>query len=112
MATDSFSTSREDRATRLLVLLGVMTVMVAVVALIVAGVHVADTFTPGASAADAARNAGIGAATTMWATPLALLGIAVVFSGIAFALARIRQDIRGRRDALVLALPRVLSRTR
>lgn len=112
MATDSFSTSREDRATRLLVLLGATTVMAAVVALIVAGGHVADTFTPGAAAAEVARHGGIGAATPMWATPLALVGIAAVFTGITFALARIRKSIRGRRDALVLALPTVLSGTR
>lgn len=106
MATDSFSTSREDRATWLLVPLGVMTVMAAVVALIVAGVHVADTFTPGAAAAEVARDGGIGAATSMWATPLALAGIAAIFSGIAFALARIRQDIRGRRRPGLRAAPR------
>ena len=112
MATDSFSISREDRATRVLVPLGVMTVMAAVVALIVAGMHVADTFAPGAAAVEVARDGGIGAATPMWATQLALVGIAAVFSGIALALARIRRSIRGRRDALVLALPRVLSATR
>lgn len=86
--------------------------MAAVVALIVAGGHVADTFTPGAAAAEVARHGGIGAATPMWATPLALVGIAAVFTGITFALARIRKSIRGRRDALVFALPTVLSGTR
>ncbi len=109
MATDSFRTRREDWATRLLVPLGVMTVMAAAVALIVAGVHVADSFSPGSAAGELAGDRGIGAATPMWATPLALAGIAAVFSGIAFALARIRHSIRGRRDALVAALPRVLS---
>lgn len=112
MATDSFTTRREDWATRSLVPLGVMTVMAAVIALIVAGVQVADSFVPGATAADVARDRGIGAATPMWATPLALAGIAAIFSGIAFALARIRHDIRSRRDALVSALPVVLSTTR
>lgn len=112
MATDHFRTRREDWATRLLVPVGLMTVMAAAVALIVAGVHVADTFNPAAAGGELARDRGIGAATSMWATPLALTGIAAVFSGIAFALARIRHSISGRRDALVLALPLVLSNQR
>lgn len=112
MATDSFRTRREDWATRLLVPLGVMTVMAAIVALIVAAVHTGDAFGPGSAASELARDRGIGAATSMWATPLALAGIASVFSGIAFALARIRHSIRGRRDAFVAALPRVLSTSR
>lgn len=112
MATDRFATSRDDRATGVLVPLGAMTVMAAAAALIVAGVHVADVFTPGAATAEVARDRGIGAATAMWATPLALAGIATIFAGIAFALARIRQSIQGRRDTLVVALPRVLSDTR
>lgn len=109
MATDHFHTRREDWATRLLVPVGVMTVMAAVVALIVAGVHTADAFSPATAASELARDRGIGGATPMWATPLALTGIATVFTGIAFALARIRHSIRGRRDAFVVALPRVLS---
>ncbi len=111
MTRDNFAPRREDRATQVFVPVGVMTVMAAAVALIVAGVHVADTFAPSTVAAELARDRGIGAATAMWATPLALVGIATLFSGIAIALARIRHSIRGRRDALVAGLPRVLSPT-
>jgi hypothetical protein len=109
MATDNSTLRPEDQATRLLVALGAMVVMAAAIALIVAGVHLADAFAPGASAVAIARDRGIGAATPMWATPLALPGLAATFSGIAFALTRVRHDIRGRRDALVTALPAALS---
>jgi hypothetical protein len=111
MATDHFRTRREDWATRVLVPIGVMIVMTAAVALTVAAVHTADTFSTATAAGELARDRAITAATTMWATPLALVGIATVFSGIVFTLARIRHSILGRRDALVVALPRVLSTT-
>ena len=111
MATSSFTIRREDWATRVLVPVGVMTVMAAAVALIVAGVHTADTFSPGAAGSELARDQGIGVATALWATPLALTGIATVFAGTAFALARIRHSIQGRRDAFATALPRILSTT-
>lgn len=109
MTSDSLQVRAEGWATRLAVPLGVITVMVAAVALVVAGVHVADTFGSGAGAAELARDRGVGAATPLWATPLALAGIATIFTGIAVALAWIRHGIRDRRDALVTALPRVLS---
>lgn len=111
MTTDPFATRREDWATRLLVPIGLAAVLAAFAALIVAGVTLAGTFRTGAGAAEMARNRGVAAATTAWASPLALVGIATVFSGIAVALARIRLSIRGRRDALVSALPRVVNPT-
>lgn len=108
MATKSFDTRREDWVTRLVVPLGIMIVMAASAAFIAAGVYTAATFGSGLSASELARHHGVVASTAAWAMPLALTGIAAIFSGIAVALARIRISIRGRRDALVFALPRVL----
>jgi hypothetical protein len=108
MATNSFDTRREDWATRLVVPLGLMIVMAAAAAFIVAAILTADTFGTGLSPGELARHHGVSASTTAWAMPLALAGVATLFSGIAAALARIRVNIRGRRDALVSALPRVL----
>jgi beta-lactamase regulating signal transducer with metallopeptidase domain len=104
-------TRREDWATRLLVALGLMTVMAAAAAFIVAGVYTADTFATRLKPSELARNHGVAAATAAWAMPLALTGIAALFSGIAIAFARIRINIRGRRDALVGSLARVLQPT-
>ena len=111
MAKPSSDTTGQDWATRLLVPAGLMTVMAAVVAFVVAGVYTADTFGVGLSRAELARHHGVAASTAAWALPLALAGIATLFAGIAAALVRVRIDIRGRRDALVVALPRVLHTT-
>jgi hypothetical protein len=111
MPATAFDTRREDWATRLLVPLGLMSVMAAAVAFIVAGVYAADTFGTGLGPSELARRHGVAASTAAWAMPLALAGITAIFSGIAVALARIRISIRGRRDALVSALPRVLQPT-
>jgi len=107
----SFHTRGEDWATRVLAPLGLMTVMAAAVALIVAGVYTADRWTGGLSPSDLAWHRGVAGSTAAWSVPLALTGIATLFTGIAFALARIRISIRGRRDALVHALPRLLRTT-
>jgi hypothetical protein len=109
MTTDPFATRREDWATWLLVPVGLVTVLGAFAALIVAGISLADTFVTGADAVEMARDRGVAAATTGWASPLALVGVATVFSGIVVALARLRLSIGGRRDALVSALPRIVN---
>jgi beta-lactamase regulating signal transducer with metallopeptidase domain len=111
MAATSFDTRREDWATRLLAPLGLMTVMAAAAAFIVAGVYSASTFGTGLSPSELARHHGVATSTAAWAMPLALAGITAIFSGIAVALARIRISIRGRRDALAYSLPRILQPT-
>jgi len=111
MPATTFDTRREDRATRLLVPFGLMIVMAAAAAFIVAGLYTADTFATGISPSELARNHGVAASTAAWAMPLALTGVAAIFSGIAVALARIRISIRGRRDAFVYSLPRILQPT-
>lgn len=108
MPATTFDTRREDWATRLLVPLGLMIVMAAAAAFIVAGVYIANTFATTLNPAELARHHGVAASTAAWAMPLALTGVAALFSGIVVALARIRISIRGRRDAFVSALPRVL----
>jgi hypothetical protein len=87
---------------------GVLIVLAAFVALALAGAYTAVTAL-GQNAADVARDRGLAAAIPAWATPLGLIGLATVFSGIALALARIRLDIRGRRDAFAASLPRILT---
>lgn len=109
MTNDTFNPRRQDWIALLLVPAGVTIVMAAGFALILAGVHTADSFSPATVGNDLDRDRGIAAATAMWAAPLALVGITTAFAGIAFALARVRHNIRGRRDALVAALPRILS---
>lgn len=96
-----------DRATPALVGTGVLIVLASLVALGLAGTYVAVTALAG-EAAGVAYDRGLAAATAAWATPLGLVGIATVFSGIALALAGIRHDIKGRRDAFAQALPRIL----
>jgi hypothetical protein len=111
MAATSFATRWEDWATRLLVPLGLMAVMAAAAVFIVAGTYTAETFGAGLSLSEVARHHGVAASTAAWAMPLALTGVAAIFSGIAVALTRIRISLRGRRDALVHSLPRVLQPT-
>jgi hypothetical protein len=95
----------------MLVPLGLMTVMAAAAAFIVAGVYTANTLGTGLNPSELARHLGVAASTAAWAMPLALAGITAIFSGIAVALARIRISIRGRRDAFVYSLPRILQPT-
>jgi hypothetical protein len=109
MAKRSTTTSWQDWATRLLSPLGLMIVMAAAAAFIVAGVFTADTFVPGAP--HVFYDKAIAGSTSAWAVPLGLAGIATVFTAVVAALSRIRADIRGRRDALVHALPVVLNTT-
>ena len=111
MATrnDPFRTRASDVTTWVFLPVGVLAVGVAFIALVVAGVSVADTFSPAADAAANARDTGVSRATVTWATPLALLGIATLFGVvIPAALARIQTNIRARRDALVASLPRLV----
>jgi hypothetical protein len=111
MPAASFDTRWRDWTGRLLVPLGLMTVMAAAAAFIIAGVYTANTFGTGLSPNELARHHGVAASTAAWAMPLALAGLATFFAGIAVALSRIRISIRGRRDALVTSLPRVLRPT-
>jgi hypothetical protein len=89
-----------------LALLGVMTVTVAFVALIVAGIAAGDIFsTSGGTASDQ----GVWMATQAWATPLALTGLAVIFAGaIPLALRNVRSSISFRRDSMASGLPQIL----
>jgi hypothetical protein len=111
MANRSSTTKWQDWATRLLAPSGLMIVMAAAVAFIVAGVYTGYTFGTGLSPAQLARDHGIAGSTIAWAVPLGLAGIAALFTGVASSLSRIRIHIRARRDALVQALPRVLNTT-
>jgi len=110
MANDNHVTKRATWA-NLFAPLGLMLVMVAGFAFIVAGVFSADTFGGGMAPNQLARHHGVVASVGAWAMPLALSGIAMLFSAIAVALTRVGISIRGRRDALVHALPRVLQST-
>lgn len=111
MTKDLFATRREDWGTWPLVPIGLVTVLASFAALAVAGATVADTFVPGADAVEVARDRGVAAATMAWASPLALVGVATVFSEIVVAVARIRLSIGGRRDAMASALPRIVNPT-
>ncbi len=90
-------------------LLGMMTVTVAFVALIVAGIAAGDIFSPsGGTASDR----GVWMATQAWATPLALTGLAVIFAGaIPLALRNVRSSISYRRDSMASGLPHILHHT-
>jgi len=100
-------------ATAGLALVGAATVVVSFVAMFVAGLAVGDSFVPGADAVDRARDTGVFRAVSAWARPLALTGIALVFSGVFVALVAIRKTyLPGRRDALTHILPTVLARCR
>ena len=95
-----------------LAVVGLMVVMAAGIVFIVAGVLTSDTFSGAISPAQLARDHGVAGSIGAWALPLALSGIATVFSAVAVALTRIRSNILGRRDALVHALPHVLQPTK
>ena len=70
---------------------GVFIVIGAFVALVVAGINVADTLP---AAGDVARDTGVFRAITAWATPLGLLGVATRFGvAIPASLARVRAGL-------------------
>jgi hypothetical protein len=110
-ATTVKTTRWEDWATPVSLAVGLAATMAALVALIVAGVTVADTFTPNAS--DTVSDTGVWAASRMWATALAQLGVAVIFgAAIVSALSGVRARLDERRQAFVEHLPGlVLART-
>lgn len=83
--------------------LGVVLTLAAFAALVVAGVNIGDAF---ASNGDVARHTGVYRSVTAWAVPLGLLGITTLFgAAIPVGLARVRDGIHLRRDALVESLP-------
>lgn len=91
---------------------GVMVTMVALVALVVAGITAADLFPATGSAAEAASDRGVWMATQAWANPVGLVGLAVLFAvAIPYALSNIRSAIGQRRDAMVTALPALIKGT-
>jgi len=85
---------------------GVMTVMAAFIALIVAGVNAGDFFGGGTIA-----DQGVWKATMAWANPLAMIGMAILFGGaVILALVNILGHIRYRRDSMVSGLPVILAK--
>jgi len=85
---------------------GVMTVMAAFVALIVAGINAGDFF-GGGTAADQ----GVWQATLAWANPLGIVGLAILFGGsVILALNNIFGHIRYRRDSMANGIPKILAR--
>ncbi len=92
-------------------LLGVLVTAAALVALIVAGLAAADLFPATSSPADALSDRGNWAATRAWASPLGLLGLAVLFAGaVPYALSNIRTAISHRADAMTTSLPSLLTK--
>ncbi len=84
---------------------GVMTVMAAFIALIVAGINAGDFF-GGGTAADQ----GVWMATVAWANPLGLVGMAILFGGsVIIALNNIFGHIRYRRDSMANGIPKILA---
>jgi hypothetical protein len=89
---------------------GVMITMVALGALVAAGVTAAGLFPASGTAADVAADRGVWMATQAWANPLGLVGLALLFAAaIPTALHRIRDAIDDRRDAMVHALPTLIT---
>jgi hypothetical protein len=89
-----------------------MVTMVALVALVVAGVAAADLFPATGSAAEAASDRGVWMATQAWANPVGLVGLALLFAvAIPYALSNIGSAIWQRRDAMVTALPALIKGT-
>lgn len=85
---------------------GLMTVMAAFIALIVAGVNAGDFFGGGTIA-----DQGVWKATVAWANPLAILGMAILFGGaVILALVNIFGHIRYRRDSMSAGIPVILAR--
>ena len=93
--------------------LGLAITIAAFVALVVAGAAAADLYPATGSAAQAAADGGLLAATQAWANPLALTGIAVLLAlAVPYALINIRSAIGQRRDAMVTTLPALISSAR
>ena len=99
-----------------LLIAGVMTEMVALVIGIAIGVSAGDYFSETKVARDTAA-AGSGllsqigtiSAVKAWVTPLQFLGLAVLFTGIAVALAVIIKNLQLRADAFAAALPKLIT---
>jgi hypothetical protein len=99
-----------------LLLAGVMIEMVAIAVGIGLGVSAGDYFSETKATRDAAT-AGSGilsqigtiSAVKAWITPLEFLGIAVLFTGIAVALATIIKNLQLRAEAFAAALPKLIS---
>ncbi len=92
-------------------LVGAMVTGAAFIALIIAGLAAADLFPATSSAADAMRDQGVWSATRAWANPLGIVGLAVLFAAaVLYALNNIRTTISYRRDAMVSALPVILTK--
>jgi hypothetical protein len=95
-----------------LLLVGVMIEMVALIVGIALGVSTGDYFSETKATRDAAA-AGSGllsqigtiSAVKAWLTPLQFLGAAMLFAGIAVALATIIKNLQLRADAFAAALP-------
>ncbi len=85
---------------------GVMTVMAASIALIVAGINAGDFFGGGTI-----TDQGVWKATVAWANPLAIFGLAILFGGaVILALNSIFGHIRYRRDSMANGIPVILAR--
>jgi hypothetical protein len=99
-----------------LLLAGVMIEMVALIAGIAIGVSAGDYFSETKVARDTAA-AGSGllsqigtiSAVKSWLTPLQFLGFAMLFTGIAVALATIIKNLQLRAEAFAAALPKLIS---
>ena len=92
-------------------LVGVMITAAALVALIVAGLAAADLFPVTSGPAEALTDRGVWAATRAWASPLGLLGLAVLFAGaVPYALGNIRTAIGHRATAMTTSLPALLAK--
>lgn len=89
---------------------GLMATMVAFIALVVAGVAAADLFPATGGAAEAAADRGVWMATQAWANPLGITGVAALFGlAIPLALRNVRSAVDHRRDAMVSALPTLIT---
>ena len=108
MATRSKDTG--DQGALVAAGVGVMGTMAAFVALVVAGIAASDLFPATGSAAEAASDRGVWMATQAWANPVGLVGLAVLFAiAVPYALFNIRSAIGQRRDAMVTALPALIT---
>lgn len=90
--------------------IGLLATMAAFLALVVAGIAAADLFPATGTTAAAAADRGVWMATQAWANPLAITGVAALFGlAIPLALRDVRSAIDQRRDALVTALPTLIT---
>lgn len=101
----------QHAATALTVLgIALTATITAFIALVVAGIAAADLFPVTGSAADAAADRGVWMATQAWANPVAIAGVAALFGlAIPLALRNVRSAIDHRRNAMVTALPTLIT---